>query len=307
MNIKRCTVFLTAAFVLGMFSPSMVFAQKFLQDLNAIKALEPGTYTITLTEDVTLNTVFNREHFFSFIDFTGFEGKTIIIQGDSQRRAITRSTERTLFAVRNNVSIILGNNITLNGNSKASDIVIVHDGGKLEMRNGAEIRGNSGCGIAVNGTFNMTGGTIRDNKTNQKGGGVNVYGGIFSMSGGIISGNTSIGDMAGGGGVAVLGSGTFIMIGGTISGNTSSAGGGVYVSNGTFNMLGGTINNNYAHDGGGLCIYSGTFIKTGGSIDNSNQAVLNGNIVSGDIIRNSIAGPNVNLDSRISGAEGGWE
>jgi hypothetical protein len=59
------------------------------------------------------------------------------------------------------------------------------------------------------------------------------------MSGGTISGNTAIH----GGGVEIWG-GTFTMSGGTISGNTANSGGGVYISSGTFTKSGGgTISN----------------------------------------------------------------
>ena len=81
--------------------------------------------------------------------------------------------------------------------------------------------------------FNMTGGTITDNisdedpENNGYGGGVWIDGGAeFNMSGGTISGNTWA--EGSGAGIGVYG-GTFNLSGGTISGNTAAKGGGIYV------------------------------------------------------------------------------
>jgi hypothetical protein len=102
------------------------------------------------------------------------------------------------------------------------------------------------------------------------------------------------------------------MSGGTISGNTAlygtySSGGGVSVSNSTFMMSGGTISGNTAlYGGGGVYVFSSTFIKTGGTIDGTNSAGV-GRVVYGDHKRDTAAGPNVKLDSRVAGSAGGWE
>jgi hypothetical protein len=155
----------------------------------------------------------------------------------------------------------------------------------------------------------------------------------FTIEGGTISGNTGLG----GGGVAVCGSAggtsTFTMNGGTISNNeTSGRGGGVdvWASLGFvyFTMCGGTISGNTASgSGGGVSVYTdpgtATFKKAdaddgdSGVIYGSNaDAVLkntaggNGDAVyveSGPKKRNSTAGPDVTLDSDISGAGGGWD
>ena len=93
------------------------------------------------------------------------------------------------------------------------------------------------------------------------------------------SGNTASSTYSGGGGVYVYG-GTFTMSGGTISGNTGgNGGGGVYVSSGTFTMNGGEISGNTARmdvappisgntagEGGGVYVYGGTFIPNGGTV-----------------------------------------
>jgi uncharacterized repeat protein (TIGR02543 family) len=77
---------------------------------------------------------------------------------------------------------------------------------------------------------------------------------LLMKTGAAISGNT-------GGGVWVVGSGSFTMEGGEISGNTASAGGGVSVwGGGNFTMEGGVISGNSASYGGG-----GVFVYDSGS------------------------------------------
>ena len=92
------------------------------------------------------------------------------------------------------------------------------------------------------------------------GGGVYVASGYtFTMSGGTISNNKSVGSSSYGGGVHVAG--TFAMSGGTISSNSSAyGGGGVGTHNGAFtlNITGGTISSNTANWGGGIGYYTTT-------------------------------------------------
>ncbi|MDR1089319.1 MAG: InlB B-repeat-containing protein [Coriobacteriales bacterium] len=122
------------------------------------------------------------------------------------------------------------------------------------------------------GSFTMTSGTIKNNRSVSPGGGVYVgYRMAFTMSGGTISGNTADeykspwgGGQGGGGGVYCnAGSstvyGSFTMEDGTISGNTATGttygyGGGVYTS-GPFVMKNGTISGNTATSVGGGGVY----------------------------------------------------
>jgi hypothetical protein len=176
--------------------------------------------------------------------------------------------------------------------------------------------------------FIMSGGTISGNE----GGGVNVSASIFTMSGGTISGNFA----ENGGGVNISAS-TFTMTGGMISGNDADYGGGVNVVNGgTFTMSGGAIYNNRSMVfGGGVSLEDPgiVFTKTGGTITGFGfRNEPNGNVVrSGSNIRENrghavfmgldfdegapitihrretTAGSEVNMDSRIPGRAGGWE
>ena len=135
--------------------------------------------------------------------------------------------------------------------------------------------GDKGRGVLVSGgTFTMYGGSITGNTANDSGsgdgGGVCVRNGEFRMIGGSITGNTA----PSGGGVYVGGHGTFTMSNSaSITGNTTVSrgnGGGVYIS-GNFTMIGGEITGNTAQDtgdGGGVFVnYGGTFNMSGsGSI-----------------------------------------
>ncbi|MDE5666747.1 MAG: hypothetical protein K2I29_00735, partial [Clostridia bacterium] len=165
-----------------------------------------------------------------------------------------------------------GGTITGNTASENGGGVYVDSGGTFTM-NGGTISGNranvSGAGVAMgrNCTFIINGGDITGNTAGSYAGGIDVYG-EFIMNDGEISGNTA----ATGGGIVVGGAQVFTLNGGVISGNTSqnNGGGGVYVSeNATFTMTGGEISDNEALTvvgiGGG--IYSkGKFEMTGGKI-----------------------------------------
>jgi hypothetical protein len=107
------------------------------------------------------------------------------------------------------------------------------DGNKDSVSAAAPLVEVSGAGAKLT----MGGGvTLKDNNTVNGGGGVRVNsGGMFTMTGGKISGNES----GGGGGVLVNG-GAFTMEDGEISGNTASHGGGVYVD-GEFEISGSAL------------------------------------------------------------------
>jgi hypothetical protein len=136
--------------------------------------------------------------------------------------------------------------------------------------------------ISTNGALELKSGKITGNTNNggdgglRSGSGVRLdKGGVFTMSGGEISGNTCAST---GGGVYMSGASSFTMSGGTISGNTANEGGGVaysgsgYGKETYFTMTGGVIKGNTATrptypSGGGVhfmsyCIFS----KTGGII-----------------------------------------
>jgi len=120
---------------------------------------------------------------------------------------------------------------------------------------GGEIRNNYGIGVLIDGnplakeasksaTLILRNGTIKNNSTNNPGGGVNIKAGTFNMSGGSISENNA----TAAGGVFVDNNGTFNMSGGTITKNSAkNFGGGIVINkNGVFKQTGGTISGNQA-------------------------------------------------------------
>ena len=215
------------------------------------------------------------------LSYSGRTNIGITLKGISAVRTVNLSSDGAMFTVSNGVTLVLDNNITLQGRSDNTTRLVNVFGGTLVMNTGAKITGNTGgSGVSVggdlgswqfvSGTFTMNGGEISGNTTTGNGGGVYVFGstsagGTFTMKGGKISDNTSTNSTGGGGGVSVeANNSTFTMEGGEISGNTASNGGGVYVRYGPFTMSGGTISNNTATGGGGgVNVFYGTFTMSG--------------------------------------------
>jgi len=185
--------------------------------------------------------------------FSGGINITIVLRGVGGNRTLKLSSHGTMFTVRQEVTFILENNITLRGHNGNNGNLVYVDGGTFKMNNGATITGNPNSGVYVrSGTFEMSGGNIVGNGRPKDlyGGGVNVYNGTFTMTGGNIYGNTA----SRGGGVRADGN-TFAMRGGVISGNTATV------------------------DGGGVYWSSGTFIKSNGVITGYKNDPTNGNVV----------------------------
>lgn len=180
------------------------------------------------------------------------------------------------------------------GNGKTFTLCDCMGSGKIT--HGTDSNGDKydGRGVDVSqGTFNMYGGSITDNKA-LYGVGVNLYYGTFNMYGGNITENKtgtsqSTQQKGADGGVSVGEHSIFYMYAGTISNNEGANGGGVGISKGTFNMSGGTIENNSATrddynsdsgSGGGVCIYApndSKFNMSGGIIRN-NRANCGGGV-----------------------------
>jgi hypothetical protein len=216
------------------------------------------------------------------LSYSGKSGVTIAMSGVGGMRTVGLSSNGAMFTVSNGVTLVLDNNITLQGlGSNSSSLVRVADGGTLVMNTGSTVTGNTysstsssvaGGGVRVNyGTFTMNGGTISGNtititatsNVSASGGGVFVSYGTFTMNGGIISNNAaysrsnSSGAASYGGGVYAGYGTTFTMNGGTISSNFASStanysssayGGGVYTEE-SFRMSGGVIYGGIAAEG----------------------------------------------------------
>jgi hypothetical protein len=245
----------------------------FSQAVSEINALSvSGGYLIILTGDIGASNI-------TFVD-KGVE-KTITIRGKGKLRTIANNKENRLFTVNANNTLLLDNDIKLDGDKREYNAVYI-DGGAFVMKPGSFVNDAKESAIYVlNGTFRMEGGEISGNTVSSSsdsyGGGVYVDSGTFTMSGGEISGNTVSSSSSHGGGVYVS-VGTFTMSGGEISGNTVSSsynsyGGGVR-SSGEFTMSGGKISGNTVSSssssgsssgGGGVCS-SGEFTMSGGEI-----------------------------------------
>jgi uncharacterized repeat protein (TIGR02543 family) len=228
-------------------------------------AEEGGAYTITVRADETI------EPTMLYYDDKKVD---IILKGDAEERTVSLGSNGSLFTVNSGVTLTLGNNLTVQGRSgNTAPLVRVNAGGALSVGAGAKISGNKntaastyGGGVQVNGgTFTLSGGEISGNSASNGGGGVYVSSGTFTMNGGEIRDNSV---SSWGGGVYVDSSGTFTLSGGEISGNSASnGGGGVYVySSGTFTLSDGEISGNSAYYGGGVQVNGGTFTMSGGAI-----------------------------------------
>jgi hypothetical protein len=196
-------------------------------------------YTLLLGADETLASwTLGGSSSGTSVALNGKTNVTLTLKGKSAERIIQPSGPGSLFTLAAGVTLVLDENITLKGipNNTASLIQVNATSAKLEMKNGSRITDN---------TFSTT------TTSSSYGGGVSVSAGIFTMSGGTISGNPTSASSSYGGGVSVSG-GTFIMNSGTISGNIASFfssylsyGNGVYVgtgwqvtTSGTFAMSG---------------------------------------------------------------------
>jgi len=224
-------------------------------------------------------------------------GTTLTIRSSNPSAPVTLKrgvSSHYLFIVPYNAMLVL-ESIVIDGDSDGDfadgggSLVSIY-GGSFTLNEGAIVRNNAGNGVYVSGgVFSMTGGTISGN-TASYGGGVSVSSGTFTMSGGSISGNTVLS----GGGVYVS-SGTFTMSGGIISDNTGS---GVYVSSGTFTISGGSISDN---TGNGVYVSGGVFSMTGGTISGNTASYGGGGGVSVSSGTFTMSGGSISGNTVMSG------
>jgi hypothetical protein len=279
------TTFLDQAFKAANFAacPPVVEASgdTLAAKLEVALASLTGSYTIVLDGNETLEP--------QNLAATSGEKIAITIRGNGKTVQV-KETGTPLFTLGAGLTLAI-QDLTLKGkDSNTVPVVQVNSGGKLELKTGSVLTGNTssnnggGVYVASGGTLTMSGGEISGNTTTCSGdgtfggGGVFINGGKFTLSGGKISGNESgienQNSVGRAGGVYVNG-GTFEMSGGEISDNTafgsSANGGGVHVTNnGKFTMSGGTISRNIAcgtSRGGGVYVTNqGTFTLRGGTI-----------------------------------------
>jgi len=247
------------------------------------------------------------------LSYSGRTNITITLRGVDPNRAISVSSDGQMFTVDSGVTLILDNNITLQGHYTLIDVY-----GTLVMNSGVFITGyaqneslidDGDRSITV--TIPSPGGTTESLIVNGDDGEISssipTPGGVDGKPGSLVVGGI----------VSVNNGGSFTMNGGNISGSIASHGGGVRVSGGTFTMKGGEISGNTATSyGGGVYLSRGTFTKTGGTITGYASNTVNGNVVkdsSGNVVsdrghavyahigasnikrKETTAGPRVNL------------
>jgi len=186
--------------------------------------------TVILDKDITGG-------FVAYLSRNGaHKAKLYIIPKGGNRTITVDTTAHIAFDIRGDITLILGNGITLKGNLHGSEPLVklnesTEARGKAEliMKEGSAITDNGGGGVQIGdrGIFTMEGGTISGNKSTEKGAGVwvNANTAIFIMKGGVIKNNETSFNFGGGGvGVSPSGQGHFYMESGVIYGSEASAG-----------------------------------------------------------------------------------
>ena len=222
-------------------------------------------------------------------------GQTIIITAEEN---VIIKTD--IFPINvNGGTLILGHKesqgtITIDGGGNVLKPVININSGTLELNDGIIITNGGNRAVRVNNTgiFNMYGGEISGNSvsgSDSDGGGVEVASGLFNMYGGSIHDNTA---ERFGGGVFVNvrhGDAVFVKTGGTIAGTGHNL---INNAHGTTAPAGDQIK----QPPGNAAAVMVTFFPGGGTTPYSDFWT-----------RNITSGPDDNLDSRESGAAGGWQ
>jgi hypothetical protein len=237
----------------------------------AVSAAAGTTAVITLMSDISLSSSITVSAANTNITLTGSGTKRIIP---------SEEPNYTFFILEGSgVSLTLDKGVTLDKDAtgQSGSVVRVRNGAALVLKNEAKITGNSTSGVSVErgGIFTMQGGEITGNTADGNGGGVRVAdGGTFIMQGGKIWGNTA--NSTGGG---VYNAGTFTMQGGEITENTANFNGGGVYNFGIFTMQGGKIAENTAggstsHMGGGV-YNAGTFTMRNSSAGGNDSLITN--------------------------------
>ena len=242
-----------------------------------------GNYILDISVDETIP--------YFDLSYSDKSNISITLKGNNTNPSISILSGNTMFDIGSSVTLILDNNITLQGQNNASTTLINLKGGSFVMNAGSALI-NGRVVISSNSNFTMNGGNISGYKASSRtsyGGGVYMSGGNFIMNDGVISNNgfsssLSYSDLYGGG--VYMSGGNFIMNDGIISNNGTFIsfssrlyGGGVSISGGNFIMNNGTISNNgtFSTDnpsssyGGGVFISGGNFIMNNGFISDNNN------------------------------------
>ena len=225
--------------------------------VNAADNASAGEYTLLIGGD---------------IEVAGSNSRALIannarltIMGIGKMRTISLTSHGRMFDVgagqdQTNLSLILGNNITLKGwDGNNQSVVCVRNGAVFTMQGNSKITKNKtifdGGGVNVSSASFIMKDTssVSGNKAENNGGGVFVDSGSFTMED-----NASVSNNIAryGGGVYIMAEeSVYSMKGNTaVSKNSAEYGGGINLRRGIFNMQGGIISGNSAVQGGGLDI-----------------------------------------------------
>jgi len=208
-----------------------------------LAATEAHTLTFNIPADTANRNCFRVAGYSNPSSLTIGENLTVTTTNDSLRSIVNVGGQQGSFFLE-------GGTLSSGSADLAKAIVCVDNGGTMSMTGGT-IQGNknhNSRGVFLQDTsadgwkmvFTMTGGTITDCFTSDKGGGILMYGNAkFIMNGGTIT-NCAAGHL--GGGVAVYGTAAFTMDGGTIESCSSSSGEYVYTDKGaSFTQNGGSV------------------------------------------------------------------
>lgn len=238
-----------------------------------------NSFTISSSIDAPFNRV---------ITVTSKEGNTFTI---TQATANARHFRIDGSSPTYTMSLIL-ENVVLDGGNVGGGVLVDGKRGTLTLKAGAVIQNCTsnafGGGVHVNrGALSIEGGAIKSNTTTKAdttrgGGGVYATGGTVTLSSGSVEQNTA----RNGGGLNLDSSSTFTMTGGLISGNsnTSNYGAGVTVGGGsTFTMSGTALienNTDNGAGGGGVMVYKGdsSFTMNDGTIRANSADVRGGGV-----------------------------
>ena len=172
-----------------------------------------GTYNILIDENQTL----------AARTISSGVNITIASATPSSPSEVQLTGTGSMFTVNSGASLTL-EDVVLKGVSNNTTALVTVSGGTITMQTGSEITVNTNTsssqvgGVYIRGTgaiLNMSGGSISNNRglsSTEGGGGIWMMTGIFSMTGGVMSGNTTTGR----GGAVLVYSGTFTKTGSSI-------------------------------------------------------------------------------------------
>ncbi|MCL2569053.1 MAG: InlB B-repeat-containing protein [Oscillospiraceae bacterium] len=283
---------LLALLLFGFLAPAAQAATASVSNWSGLQtAISTATEPTTITVTTSFSAIGGAITIPAGTDITlvGATGAEIITQpATGQRHFIVQGT-----LTLQNVTLDGANNAVIGGGVDVYGTLTMQAGSQLSS-NRAVGSGNGSLGGGIHvfpgGSFTMAGGLISQNAAAWAGGGVLVDGGTMTMSGGQIIGNTA---NSSGGGIEMRNGAILTMTGGIISQNTSttavSVGGGVELKSSYFTMSGGQIMQNRTVYGGGVhADTNSTFTMTGGQIINNTATGNGGGIFSTD---NSYANP----------------